>query len=115
MQVCESDTGTVQGSILGPILYAIFVSPIFDLEKMSNYADDNYVIKWNNKIEALIDMQKSLEAITKWLRDSGLKVNETKTEICLFHRTMTRPIDVILNGITLKSSPTIKVLGVTFD
>ena len=29
----SSDTGTVQGSILGPILYAIFVSPVFDLEK----------------------------------------------------------------------------------
>ena len=27
----ESDTGTVQGSVLGPILYAIFVSPLFDL------------------------------------------------------------------------------------
>ena len=57
---------------------------------------------------------QSLEAITKWLKDSGLKVNETKTKICLFHRNVTRPVDVILNGITLKSTPTIKVLGVIF-
>ena len=26
-----TDVGTVQGSILGPILYAMFVSPLFDL------------------------------------------------------------------------------------
>ena len=58
---------------------------------------------------------QSLEAITKWLKDSGLKVNETKTKICLFHRNVTRPVDVILNGITLKITPTIKVLGVIFD
>ena len=31
-----SDTGTVQGSIMGPILYAIFVSPLFDIIKMTN-------------------------------------------------------------------------------
>ena len=37
------NTGTIQGSILGPILYAIFVSPLFDLEKLSNYADNNYI------------------------------------------------------------------------
>ena len=111
-----SDTGTVQGSILGPILYAIFVSPIFDLEKMSNYADDNYVIRWNKNITALIvDMKKSLEAITKWLKDSGLKVNESKTEICLFHRNDRRSIEISVNNVSLVSTPQIKVLGVIFD
>ena len=114
--LCSSDTGTVQGSILGPILYAIFVSPIFDKEKVSNYADDNYVIRWNRNIDELIvDMKKSLEAITKWLRDSGLKVNESKTEICLFHRTDPRSIEITINGITLQSTQCIKVLGVIFD
>ena len=39
----SSDTGMVQGLILSPILYAIFVSLMFNLEKLSNYADDNYV------------------------------------------------------------------------
>ena len=33
--------GTVQGSILGPVLYAMFVCPLFDLVKMSGFADDN--------------------------------------------------------------------------
>ena len=115
-EMIDSNAGTVQGSILGPILYAIFVSPVFDLEKMSNYADDNYIIRWNKKIDVLInDMKKSLEAITKWLRDSGLKVNESKTEICLFHRSESQSIEIIVNGVTLKSTPQIKVLGVIFD
>ena len=39
------DTGTIQSSWLGPILYTIFVSPLFDLEKMTNYADDNFIIR----------------------------------------------------------------------
>ena len=111
-----TNTGTIQGSILGPILYAIFVSPLFDLEKLSNYADDNYIVRWNSNIEVLVnDMIKSLEAITKWLRDSGLKVNETKTELCMFHRTQTKTIVLNLNGSAIKSTPQIKVLGVIFD
>ena len=37
--------GKVQGSVLGPVNYAIFFSPLFDLEDMSAFADDNYTIK----------------------------------------------------------------------
>lgn len=60
-----SDTGTIQGSRLGPILYAIFVSPLFDLEKLTNYADDNFIIRWEKVLSKLItSMEKSLEAIT---------------------------------------------------
>ncbi len=29
-------------------------------------------------------MEKSLEPVTKWLSESGLNVNEEKTEVCLF-------------------------------
>jgi hypothetical protein len=37
--------GTVQGSILGPLLYAIYGSPLFDLADMTNFAGGNYVIR----------------------------------------------------------------------
>ena len=111
-----TNSGILQGSILGPILYAIFVAPLFDLEKLSNYADDNFIVRWNSSIEELIvDMQRSLEAITKWLRDSGLKVNESKTEMCLFHRSYLRIINLAINNINITSTPQINVLGVTFD
>ena len=111
-----SDSGTIQGSRLGPILYAIYVSPLFDLEKMTNYADDNLIIRWNTNLqELIIDMKKSLEAITKWLKDSGLKVNENKTELCLFHRNPQEPINLTFNGVTLISKKQMNVLGVAFD
>ena len=111
-----SDSGTIQGSRLGPILYAIYVSPLFDLEKMTNYADDNLIVGWNSCLQDLmIDMKKSLEAITKWLKDSGLKVNDSKTELCLFNRNPHGSIDLTFNGVTLISKPTMNVLGVVFD
>ena len=39
--------GIVQGSILGPILYAIFISPLFDIENLTCFADDNFPLAWN--------------------------------------------------------------------
>ena len=33
--------GTVQGLVFGPVLYAIYISPLFDLEDLSAFGDDN--------------------------------------------------------------------------
>ena len=111
-----SDVGTVQGSILGPILYAIFVSPLFDLAKLTLFADDNYVIRWNKSLALLVeDIQRSVEAITKWLRQSGLKVNDAKTEVCLFHRKDHPPIHLNFNNNIITSKHSMNVLGVLFD
>jgi hypothetical protein len=40
----NSDSGTVQDSVLGPILFSLFIRPIYELEDLTTYADDNYVI-----------------------------------------------------------------------
>ena len=112
----SSNTGTIQGSILGPILYAIYVSPLFDLTNLSNFADDNFALTWHaSKQVTILEMQNTLRIITDWLKDSGLKVNEEKTELCLFYKRDTQPIEIILNNVTVKSLPYMNVLGVCFD
>ena len=112
----EINFGTIQGSILGPILYAIFVSPLFDLADLSNFADDNFIITVHKcKFQASSEMEIKLKTITKWLTDSGLRVNEAKTEMCLFYRKDTPPIEITLNGIVIKSKENINVLGIIFD
>ena len=112
----SSDSGTIQGSRLGPILYAIFVSPLFDLEKLTNYADDNFIIRWGKVMsELIVNMEKSLEAITKWLKKSGLKVNDNKTELCLFHKNEQLSVKIKVNGSEIKSLSEMGVLGIIFD
>ena len=77
----------VQGSICGPMLYALCVSPIFDIAMLTMFADDNYVICYNKHLVQLItDMKHTLELIIKWLKESGLKVNDEKTELYLFYK-----------------------------
>ena len=111
-----SDQGTIQGSVLGPVLYALFVSPLFDLDDLINFADDNFCVEWNVCLGALIvNLERRLEMITKWLRGSGLVVNESKTEVCLFHRNDKPTVTVTLNGTHIKSKKSMNVLGVLFD
>ena len=100
--------GTVQGSILGPVLYAIFVSPLFDLEFMLAFADGNFIPKTNqSKTEIILDMERALESITKWLMDSGLKVNNVKTELCLFYKSDTLLVTLSLGGALITSKKAI--------
>ena len=95
-------------------MYAIDVYAFFDLHKLSNYADDNFIVTWDSCIEVLVtDMKESLEAITKWLHDSGLKVNESKTEMCLFHHSKNKILSFNLNGEIIRSQ--ISALGIIFD
>ena len=115
-RIYVSLSGIVQGSILGPILYAIYVSPLFDICNLTNFADDNFVLEWHkNKVEVVNAMESKLKVITKWLRDSGLKVNESKTELCHFYKADTHPLKIKLDNVELTSSTQMNVLGITFD
>ena len=60
---------------------------IINLEDLSAFADDNYSIKTNNDLLLLkSSMEASISSIANWLKSSGLKVNDEKTEDCLFSR-----------------------------
>ena len=51
----------------------------------------------------------------KWLRGSGLVVNDEKTEVCLFFKRDHVPINLSISNKVVKSKKCINVLGVLFD
>jgi hypothetical protein len=50
-----------------------------------------------------------------WLKSSGLKVNEEKTELVVVFKRDTAEVTINLNGREIKSKKEIKVLGTIFD
>ena len=108
--------GIIQGSILGPILYAIFISPLFDIEKLIFFADDGFGLVSGRHRHVLVNlMERKLERTVEWLKKSGMKVNEAKTSLCLFHAKDAAPIVINFNRIQITSSTNINILGVIFD
>ena len=111
----------VKGSIPGIDVYFSWIT-CQSFEKNDSPWSEYYFICWwqlvwtKCKTTLMNDMQIKLEWITKWLRDSGLQVNEGKTKLCLFHRKDAPPqITINTNNKPLTRKNFMNVLGVAFD
>ena len=61
------------------------------------------------------DMKTKVEMMTKWMEDSGLTVNEDKTEICLFYKNDHPLVNLTINDVIIRRKHQMNVLWVMFD
>ena len=55
--------------------YAIYISPLFDLEDLTAFANDNFTIKIHTDIQLLkFSLENSISNISNWMKVSGLKI-----------------------------------------
>ena len=77
-----------QGSIVGPILYIIFMNDIIkccNILKFSIYADDTCVwTKGKNVRDNARTMNDELRNVNKWITRNGLTLNKKKCEYVFF-------------------------------
>ena len=80
-------TGVPQKSIMGPLIFNIYMDDIFYFireEDLANYANDNYLCAIENEIEVLISIiGKDASSLIKWFNENHLNLNEDKCKLLI--------------------------------
>ena len=114
--------GVPQGSILGPLLFLIYINDFHQAVLFSNsrhFADDTNLLLTGNslkKIQKKINID--LKLISKWLRANKISLNASKTELLVFRhpsKVLNYNLKIKINGKRLYESNYVKYLGVLLD
>jgi len=114
--------GVPQGSILGPLLFLIYVNDMSSAIrcKLLLYADDSALLVSGKDLNLIQNtLGDELENVSKWLVDNKLSLHLGKTESILFgsKRKLKKhsKLNIVCNGSNIESKTSVKYLGVDLD
>ena len=85
----DVNLGVPQGSVLGPLLFLIYVNDIVNssnLLKFSLFADDTVVLYSHKNVTTLVStINQELQILNDWFKCNKLFLNFMKTKYVLFH------------------------------
>ena len=110
-----------QGSILGPILFNIFINNLFYRVKESeqhNFADDNTISSADFPVEKLLkSLERESQIATDWFKENNMIVNTDKFQAIIVKRNsdMCNQYTLNIDGNQVTSEKSVKLLGINTD
>jgi hypothetical protein len=121
----KTTCGVPQGSVLGPILFNIYVNSLSAVicepkTTLISYADDTTIISWGTTLEEIVKKtEANIIRVHEHLVSLGLTMNVQKTQYMLFGKTYSNSPNTWINvpasqGLhVLKPEKKVKLLGIT--
>ena len=112
----RNSNGVPQGSVLGPLLFNIYINDLFfQFAEVCNFADDTTLYASNLDLETLIQNLEddSLKAIL-WFENNYMKLNDEKCHFLVSGNT-NEHLWVNIGEALIWESSKEKLLGVTID
>ena len=93
------ESGVPQGSILGPLLFVLYVNDLpMSVPDVSLFADDTTVTVAHPKISGLqLKLQSAIADAVRWMRAWKLSPNLSKTEAMLMFPSKHSPVSLLLS------------------
>ena len=114
--------GVPQGSVLGPLLFIIYINDLHYAIKFCStrhFADDTNLLITNKNLKQLKKhLNLDLCKLNKWLKANKISLNASKTELLVFrhpNKNITYDLKIKLNGKKLMPSKFVKYLGLILD
>ena len=108
-------SGVPQGTVLGPVLFIIYMNDLHEVVKNSLlkcFADDSKLIMNIKNRTTRIKLVEDLKAVLKWTEDNSMKFNIDKFQLLQHGPNKYLKLPYRLpNGQTLEGSQTVKDLG----
>ena len=109
-------SGVPQGSILGPLLFNIFMCDMFLILKgtyFTGYADDNtpFVVR-DNIVDVIKALEEIGESLVNWFSNNEMKLNTDKCHLLLNSQ---EPNAFEIDDLHINNSLSEELLGITLD
>ena len=118
--------GVPQGSVLGPVLFSLYVSPLEDIIakhgcKTVIFADYTQLYLTCNSNSSVSVIESCVDEIRDWMKRNFLALNDTKTEVICFTSKYYSKYNqlsvenVRIGDVNIGKSDVVRNLGVLFD